>query len=712
LFAVGDEKQSIYSFQGADPTSFATMRDRFAGQVTAAGQLWRTVDLTDSFRSTPEILSAVDTVFQSGPARLGLTSGDEKIIHRPTRAGPGLVEIWPPVQQQQPDPPGAWETPLDALTPASARAMLAAQIVARIKSWLDNATKLPATGEPITPGDIIILVQHRDALVDELIRKLKQAGIAVAGADRMILTDQMAVMDLIAFGQFVLMPEDDLIVATVLRSPLIGLDEDDLFALAHGRNGVPLWHCLRNRAAERASFTQAHQLLADFLNRADFTRPHEFFAALLGPMRGRQKLLARLGPDANDPIDEFLSLALQYERTHPSSLQGFLHWAGRGETTIRRDMEHGAGAVRVMTVHGAKGLEAPIVILPDACWKPDGKKDPALLPLPEENIHLWPVRTSRDDPVAKAARETVRAAREAEYHRQLYVAMTRARDWLIVCGYEGVHKRPDGCWYNLIETALLPQAQEITGDGDFPYWLIVGDEPAVTETPLASVAESAPQILPDWINQPAPREPSPTVPVTPSRASGVEPSPRSPRDGDGATNFKRGVLVHRLLQTLPDLAPALRRDRARAWLSQPAHELSPAEIDAMISQTLTVIDAPEFSALFASGSRAEVPLAGMVPALGNHVISGQIDRLCVTAAEILAADYKTHRLIPARAQDAPSATLRQMAAYRAALQMIYPGRVVRCALIWTDAPLLMPLPDSLLDSALSALVLDLDRAHS
>lgn len=712
IFAVGDEKQSIYSFQGASPESFARMREVFAEKTTAANLTWRNVALTESFRSTRRILQSVDDVFNTDAARAGLMADGGKITHLPTRPGPGRVEIWPPIKAESHDPPGPWDAPLDAPPPSNPRAMLAQRIAACIKGWLDSATYLPATGRPIQAGDIIILVQRRNDFVEEMIRKLKDSKIPVAGADRMFLTTQISVMDLIALGQFVLLPEDDLTLAAVLRSPLIGFSEDELFLLAHGRNEARLWDALQNKRMENEAFAAAHRYLSHFLGRADQAKPYEFFADALGPYEGRRKLLARLGPDANDAIDEFLTLALRFEQTHAPSMQAFLQWAAQGRTEIKRDMEHGGGAVRVMTVHGAKGLEAPIVFLPDTCSKPDGSKDPKLLPVPGEAFHLWPVRTDRDDAAASAAREAVHKAREEEYHRQLYVAMTRARDWLIICGYEGAKARPKGCWYHLIEAALIPQAREVAFDAGDTGWLLQGEENPVAPLDQPEAPQTQPRELPKWMRQPAPEEPFPSAPLTPSRLSGEEPPVRSPRGADSHASFKRGLLIHHLLQALPETPEHQRRGAAQNYLAKPAHDLPAEVIEEIVTQTLAVITAPQFAAVFAPGSFAEVPLAGVVPALGGMAVSGQIDRLCVTEDEILIVDYKTNRDAPQNAAGTPSAYLRQMAVYRAALQAIYPGRAVRCALLWTDTPALIALPDSLLDQAAAELLLDAGGARS
>ncbi len=717
IFAVGDEKQSIYSFQGADPASFAAMRDYFRDRAQGAGCKWQDVSLQQSFRSVPDVLHAVDRVFAHGPAREGLSSEPGEVSHMPVRnAVPGRVEIWPTVVPDEVDPPNPWQAPLDTPSPRSSHIVLADRIVTQIADWLEHKEILTPQGRPVLPDDILILVRRRNDFVEAIVRKLKQRNIPVAGADRMVLTDQMAVMDLIAAGQFALMPEDDLTLATLLRSPLVGMCEEDLLRLAAKRVAPRLWHELVSRRAEDTVFAAAHGFLSRLLAMADFVPPFEFFATLLGPMAGRRRLLSRLGPDAADPVDEFLSQALQYGRLGPPSLQGFLHWVGAGRTEIKRDLEQGGGAVRVMTVHAAKGLEANIVFLPDCCSQPDGKFDPRLLPVPEGGMHIWPVRKEFDDDVAAAARSAYGQARDAEYRRLLYVAMTRARDWLYIGGYESRQKRKDGCWYNLVCDALLGetpagQVSEVPLPWGETGWrfeaeLPAEEIPAETETAatrgLAPAPPPAP--LPDWLDQAAPAEPDPPAPLAPSRPTAEEPAALSPRTGEDRQRFQRGRLVHHLLQYLPELEPPAREAAARRYLSQPGHDLDGPAIAALVQETLSVMNMAEFAPLFGPGSQAEVPLAGLVPALGpGQAIAGQIDRLCVLPDRVLIVDYKTNRPAPRDPAAVPDNYLRQMAAYRAALRAIYPGRSVSCALLWTDGPHLMWLADERLDTAERAL---------
>ena len=697
VFAVGDEKQSIYSFQGADPAAFERMRNQFSEKAAQAGQGWRSVEMPLSFRSVWAVLKTVDRVFTPAEAADGLTFGERPLRHLSHRIGQaGLIELWPPVTPADEPDLDPWDAPLDRIPATSPQVRLANRIADQIEEWLDSKEILDSAARPIVPGDIIILVRRRAQFSEEIIRCLKQRGIPVAGSDRMALTEQLAVMDLMALARFLLLPEDDLSLAEVLKSPFFGLDDDDLLALAHGRAGT-LWDELKHRATERAQWSEAQEMLMRFLNRVDFTPPFEFFSGVLGPDGGRRKLLARLGFEANDPIDEFLALALDYEREHVPSMQGFLQWLQAAETQVKRDLEHGRGEVRVMTVHGAKGLQANIVFLPETCTAPDSRLDDKVLWTGESAgaAILWPGFKANEESVCQDLRETARIRRMQEYRRLLYVAMTRTRDRLYVCGWENKRGRSDGCWYDLVETALREDADEIDLGFGEPALRICE---AQTAQPDSKGTETQDFVkagkLPLWAEQPAPAEPVPVRPLAPSRPSEDEPPVRSPLGDDDGQRFKRGRLIHSLLQTLPELAPEFREQAAKSYLARAVHGLDVGAQEKIAQETLAILDHPEFAEFFGPDSRAEVPIVGEI---GGRVISAQVDRLAITPGTVTIVDFKTNRPPPNEEAGVAAIYLRQMAAYREALKRIYPDRGVRCVLLWTDGPHAMTLSDGILN---------------
>ncbi|MAY67204.1 MAG: double-strand break repair helicase AddA [Rhodospirillaceae bacterium] len=700
VFAVGDEKQSIYSFQGAEPTRFEQTRAAFAAKARAAGMettLERSLEMAVSFRSTWPVLDAVDKTFQPEALRASLTTTDRAIRHLVDRDGDaGRVELWPTVTPEDEDEADAWDAPVDKPGPRAPLVQVAETIADTIDGWLANGEVLASQGRSLNAGDILILVRRRGRFMEEMVRQLKLRGIKVAGTDRMILTEQMAVMDLIALGRFVLLPDDDLTLATVLKGPLFNFtDDDDLTPLCNPRRGT-LWAELRARADEHPHWRAAADRLADLLASADQAPPFEFYANLLGPGGGRAAFHRHLGQDALDPMEEFLGLALQFEREHAPSLEGFLHWIGAGETVVKRDLEQAGSQVRVMTVHGAKGLEAPVVFLPDTCAATGRGKPIGLLwdRDTDGGAVYWPGRKDDDCDLTATLRAQVQAAQENEERRLLYVAMTRARDRLYVTGWEAKNGRAEGCWYDLIE-AGLERAGAVEADVPGGRGLRL-ESPQTAEVRAKDLAAAPPDLpVPDWIDRPPAEEPDPPKPLAPSRPEDG-PSAASPLGGDDGARFKRGLIVHKLLESLPDLAPAERRAAAERYLARPAHDLDDRQQAEILAETLALLDDPTLAPLFGPGSRAEVPLVAQA---GGRVISARIDRLLVTDTEVLIADFKTNRPPPDRLEDVHPGYIAQMAGYRRALMDLYPNRPVRCALIWTMGARLMPLPDAILDEA-------------
>lgn len=703
VFAVGDVKQSIYSFQGADPQTFEDMRHWFQERVEEAGCRWEPVQMTVSFRSTQAVLAAVDAIFaHDREAARGVALDGQPVRHDAMRLGPGKIEIWPPVVPAAGPEREPWKPPVEPLLAPSARQRLAALMAKHIERMVGKEA-LESQGRPIEAGDILVLVRRRDAFVEELVRALKQLNVPVAGVDRMVLTEQLAVMDLIALGRFLLLPEDDLTLATVLKSPLIGLTEEQLFTLAYDRPGS-LFNALAQGAKSDPAFRAAYEELSHLLALTDRMPPFELYTHILSARGGRKKLFARLGPEAEDPLAEFIDLAAAFEQKHVPSLEGFLHWLEASQAEIKRDLEHGGKAVRVMTVHGAKGLQAPIVFLPDTLQIPT--KGDALLwgSLGKgREAPLWPPRAEFRDAWAEELTQRNKDKTLEEYRRLLYVALTRAEDRLIVCGWQTSRTPSDDCWLHQIRLGLtdiaetrddpfLAEMNETDGAG-----VLVLENPGRCEKPADRSAGTDPSgdaPLPDWAAL-APRpEDHPVRPLTPSRPD-EEPPARSPLGTDDGARFRRGRLIHRLLETLPNLEPPKRPEAARRWLALPTHGLEPEAQEEIARETLAVLDDPRFAEIFTETALAEAPLAGEI---GGTVIAGQVDRLVVTKDAVLVVDYKTNRPPPEKVEAVPTVYFKQMAAYRALLQQLYPAKTIRCALLWTDGPRLMELPSSTLNA--------------
>jgi ATP-dependent helicase/nuclease subunit A len=764
VFAVGDEKQSIFSFQGAAPREYDAARRHFErrfdrsdvedSEVEDSKVTWRFVRFDHSFRSGENVLGAVDAVFREPAVYHSITSdaGGRPEHKALPDAAPGLVEIWPLIVPDPAPDVTAWEAPFDDLSETSPQVRLAGRIAAAVRGFIDTRTPVGREPRPMRYGDVLVLVRQRGPLFGAVIRALKNAGVAVAGADRLVLTEHIAVTDLMALADALLLPHDDLALAVALKSPLFGLDDGHLFELAHGRRDS-LRKALRERAhadaeagaeERREAFADADALLAACAERARHDSPFAFFAWLLGPQHGRQKIFSRLGYEAVDALDEFLELALTYESAEAPSLQGFVAWLRSAATEVKRDMETARDEVRVMTVHGAKGLEAPVVILADTTTPPRGSHPPTLIaiaspspPLPAGGgstgaagappCVVWAPRKDDDVEAVAKAREAVLNEHEHEHRRLLYVAMTRAAERLIVCGCRGKIEPKDGCWYNLILTGLEgePGFQEII-DGDAKLWryrrkaapdagasfpesaVLRSASPALTGPPIDEITVGGrAHDLPDWLTTPV---------LATTRAALVSPSSAIPEAASArrsaaaeqaqAQALARGTLIHRLLQSLPDIAPARREAAAHGFLARTAPQFSADERDLFVGRVLAILADARFAALFSPDSRAEVPIVGRLARSGSGMlhVSGQIDRLAVTNDEVLIADYKTNRDPPIAVEDAPPVYVGQLALYRAVLGKMYPDRPIRCALVWTEVPGLMELPASMLDAAAARII--------
>ncbi|HWM61507.1 MAG TPA: double-strand break repair helicase AddA [Rhizomicrobium sp.] len=701
IFAVGDEKQSIFSFQGADPSQFDINRRHFAALIAGAEQRLHEVPLITSRRSAPEILAFVDTVFAGEAARAGLTFRGDVIEHRAHRqTAKGGIEFWPALVPEEEDEVDHY-APVDTVQKQSPVARLAVQVADRIAGWLRSGARLPGHDHPIAPRDIMILLPRREPFGGEVIRQLKLRRIPVAGADRVRLTEQIAAMDLIALGRFVLQREDDLTLAALLRSPLCGLSEEALFELAHDRRD----HLWTRLVARRGDFPAAHGFLSAMLERADYAPPFEFYSHALTALGAKEKLLARLGLESADAIEEFLSLTLTHERSHSPSLESFLDWVERGGTEIKRDMERGRDEVRVMTVHGAKGLEADIVILPDttALPEPPSRKGHLLY----SNGHvLFPLANDDAPEIVKEAKAKAEEETLKEHRRLLYVALTRARDRLYVCGFESKKGVKAGCWYQLAQAAAETLGVKVVrGDGEITTFGTLEDEKGDLAKDVAKQ-----DALPGWIAAQAPPEPALPRLIRPSDAIGSPPPTFSPLNA-GASRFRRGLLVHALLARLPEIAPEKRRTVALKFLQ------GVKNAESLVDETLAVLDDPQFAAAFGPGSQAEAGLLAELSEFGPYKlkerarINGRIDRLAVTETHVLILDFKTNRPPPTNEAEVPQVYLAQMALYRAGAAKVFPGKRIVCGLVFTDGPRLLQLSDVVLDAQLADIAARLDPAH-
>lgn len=696
LFVVGDKKQSIFSFQGADPGSFVRMQDFFIERGREVEREVQIVPLEISFRTVAPVLKLVDTVFDAPELRrqIGLEAS-QALTHysfRPQEAG--LVELWPLITKPPAVKAESWQLPFILPDDGEAQESLAEQIATQIHFWLQKGETLESQGRAMTAGDILILVRTRTHLVHELVRQLKRRNIPVSGIDRLRLNDQIGVQDLLAAARFARMVDDEFSLACLLKSPLIGWNDDTLMKLALNRT-ESLWSSLKKSACTDIIFW-----LEALIKRGHTDDPFEFLESILNQPcpadpegTGWRAMTARLGHDVIDPLEELLSLSLKLEGQGVRTLEDLILWQQKSDVQIKREMEEAGGQVRIMTVHASKGLEAPVVILPDTVSTPTraslGKfiwPGTSSLPVP-----LWAGRSGDACRAYTHAQDQNLEAQRAESARLLYVALTRARDRLYVMGAQGSKTSKTSTWHDLVSDAFnRMDAVQTLENGRKRLVSAQSIPPKDRRKETAGKTEKA--APPAWLMRNPAQESIPARPFIPSRGDDVtQLSPSgapSPISASHPLRFKRGTITHKLFQFLPDLPQAKRTEAARYYVERAGYDL-PAEIRAsIVSETLTILNDPVFAAVFGAESLAEVPITGLLP--DGRLISGQIDRLVIENESILIVDYKTNRPSPRNAEDIPEIYRQQLRAYHDTLAQIHPKLLIRCAILWTDQPLLMP----------------------
>ncbi|WP_265562916.1 double-strand break repair helicase AddA [Sphingomicrobium arenosum] len=695
LFMVGDFKQAIYGFQGSQPEQFVAARERFArlaAEARAAAideqpRAFEELSVSTSFRSSGAVLGLVDRVIETvGPEAMGLPAAPPPhrvADHHAERFG--AVELWPAFDfdAESAGDEGAGEEDWIDLRDRHYAATLAGEV----KEMIDGGT---------APGDILILLRRRSELASLIVARLFAAGVPVAGVDRLFLSRPLAVQDLLAAMRFATQPGDDLALACLLVGPLIGWSQEELAALAMGREGKGLWRALQEDEGRRAM--EARRVLDPLLGMADFTGPGAFLEAILsGPMDGRRKLMARLGHDARDPIEELLNAALDFERGEVASLDHFLSQIEADDSEVKREAGGRGEEVRVMTVHGAKGLESPTVILADATWDPDagGARPTIVLPLGDlgEMPLLRPRKAERGPPFA-ASLEALEAREREEHWRLLYVALTRAEERLIIAGPrprkrgggEGLAPLAEDSWHTAVARALARMDSETLERDWAKTDGLLHVSGRAKGRPRALIAEERRIELPEWAQRPAPVEARPPRPLAPSAFEGMEELAFPPVSEEQRGAARRGTLIHALLERLPAVPREQRRQTAIHWLGA-SHEVPEADAAELVDAALGVIEAPEHRALFGPEALAEAPLAATLS--DGRVIAGTVDRLLVEEDRVLVVDFKTGRFVPDSAEAVPDAYRRQIAAYKAALELIFPRKRVESALLYTAGPRLI-----------------------
>ena len=696
LFVVGDRKQSIYSFQGAAPELFDAFRSIYSDIVHTAQRPWEDVLLNTSYRSAPEVLQLVDAVFNQPEAKAGISSEAEILEHLCHRSdAPGRVEIWPLLQPPEVETPESWAILPDYVPLQTAEEQCAQAIAARIQQMLQESWQLPAEGRAVEPRDIMILCRKRGKFMEPVVSALKQRGIAVSGMDRMVLSEHLVSQDLIAYARFLLLPEDDLNLACLLKSPLFNVSEEQLFTLCYQREGS-LWARLQEVSETDDSLTKAVSQLQAALTQSDYLRPYETFTHLLVALRGRRAFRARMGQEVDEIIEEFLEQCLTYETNHTPSLEGFVHWFTSAKQQIKRESARAGNVVQVMTVHGSKGLQAPVVFVADGTYQHSphqslfyGRHN--LIDLP-----LYSPRKEEDESHCADLREQQKQREEEEARRLLYVALTRPRDYLVLAGWEGKKSSQQTRWHELVTKAMqtVPgvKSQEVPFSAE-PALVLGKEWTAAT----SKTAEAEPiTAMPAYFT---------TLPERELRSEGSKrPSQRSGGYSSGAmaANARaRGTLVHRMLEFLPHASEP--KQAAMEYLHQYGGMIPTSEHEPLAAKLAVILQDEQFASVFSSEALTEVSVSGEITGEGGarYKLHGQIDRLVLLPGKLLVVDFKTGPM-PTSETEVPVGYIHQLRDYTKLLAAIYPQRQIESALLWVDEPKLMDVTHSVSGSILDS----------
>lgn len=699
IFVVGDRKQSIFSFQGADPSKFDKMADFFEDKAKKANKKFETVDLMYSFRSAPAVLEAVDAIFATEQAADGVVPGGKELQHQPVRAGEyGKVTILPlciPDPEEKSDEDQNDGPAKKRVNKTAIETKMAREIAARIRKMVDERAN---TEKPLHYSDFMVLVRTRNAFVPEFIRACEKEHVAISGADRMKLSDEIAVQDLISLGKFLLYPKDSLSLAEVLTSPLFSIDNQLLENLCYKREeGEELWDRIKICTDERCR--KIFGELKTLLDNLDHIRPYEMYNFVLTKMDGRRKFIERMGQEVEDTLDEFINMTIDFEQRQIPSLRGFITWFGQSEKEIKREGDEAeTDAVRLLTVHHSKGLQAPIVFLPDTLKIPSNKREQKLLV--DDELAYYPLNSSTYDDICTTIKDKLRIKEMKEYRRLLYVALTRAEDQLFICAHDKGKKddkkdnkknkdneneqKNENAWFTLCRTALSP-----TGGQDLSVEIVHETPEFVAKKEKdKSFSNSGKFELPKWIDENITgAENDLAKPYTPSKdddEEGEKPDSISPLKNNGFY-YKRGILIHRLLQFLPPDA----KDKEAiidVYLQKNAEDFTPEDCAKIKQEVLDLLNAAEFADIFGADSRAEVPVVG---AVGKKIISAQIDRLVVLPDKIKIVDFKTNQPPAKDVAHTAKQYIRQLAAYAELMQKVYPDKPIETYILWTNETRLM-----------------------
>ena len=702
IFAVGDEKQSIYSFQGADPFAFEQMRSYFSDRLKGADDKLSEQKLLYSFRSSPIILKLVDKIFNKKNPLFNISN--QHIAYKADL--PGRIDLWPFIPKSKNNYSHSWFEPIDSVEQDNPNLKLAAKIASEVKAILDSKQTIGDSQKQktVTPGDFLILLRSRKMLFHAIIKQLKLAGLPVAGADRLNITTELVVKDLLSLFNFLNTPDDDLNFANLLKSPLCGFSEKKLFDLAQNRN-KSLWLTLLSQKTEHIDILS---FLNDLRSNVDFLRPYEILERTLINHNKRAAFSARLGLEVEESINALLEQARKFEKSHIPDLTSFILWMETDDVYIKRELETESTTIRVMTIHGSKGLESPIVILPDTSSK-ILRTSSKFVKIDNKAITLRGIKNNQNQKVTEAIKKA-RELQIQEEFRLLYVSLTRAENWLIICG-AGNRSSSKDCWYDIIEneiSSLNSNLLKLTKNSGYTVksenWSDSKHQNNEEKTPVSINA-------PEWVKQSALEKQTTQKRISPSKLIGLK-SLTSEENFDSNRARELGSQIHTLLEHSPNPISENWEQTSKNILKNSGfYDLE--IMNEALNQVKEILTDKKLHFIFSDNSNAEVSFQMHLPRLNNLLFSGIIDRIIFTETTVTAIDFKSNFVVPDNENEVPTGILKQMAIYLEALTIVYPNKEIEIAILWIKNLKLMYLNKLNLRTLLDqSLTLDLSNIDS
>ncbi|HSQ98164.1 MAG TPA: double-strand break repair helicase AddA [Rickettsiales bacterium] len=674
IFVVGDEKQSIFSFQGADPSNFHLILKEYEKKINDCGKKFENIFLETSFRSLKSILSITDEIFKE-PFRKNAISKLQNIIkHNIVRQdGLGKVEIWPLVENDIKKPEKTEEIPnweinyLEEIELTN-KQKLAETISKEVNTWFQKGkiifSRKDRVFRPLKYSDIMILVKKRDKdFINYLIRQFNKYNIPTMGNDRFNLSESIISQDIISLCKFVLFNEDDLNLANIIKSPILSMTEGDLYKLCKykNENNCSLWSALCN-----------NEFLNDLIEKSQILTPYEFLFYLFETKNIRKKFKERFLYLADEVLNEILNIANDYEKNHNNAtLLSFIEFLEKSDLEIKRDMDQSANEIKIITVHSSKGMESPIIILPDTnhtlgqIQKIDSVLDYKI----DGCDFTLPILTKEKTIFTEnLVKERIKKDAEEEYLRLLYVAITRAENELYVCDCKKKSIN-ENCWYEILRQSINNTNPKTRKSENFKEDILyIGDEDKFdnsqkTEINSIEIQDEINSIIPIILQSKDSKEESKIINPSLYYAENIISKPH-----EESINIQKGKLVHKLLEILPEAKEKEKIADIYLKNSQYKNEIK--------DTVFNILD--KFKHLFEKNSKAEVAVFGKI---GNDIISGQIDRLTITEDKVFIIDYKNTNYLP---KQVPEKYKKQLELYKILLEKIYPDKIIECYILWTS----------------------------